>query len=363
MDLGTEKQASRWESAKHEGTDDSTGGSPYADGRPFARLRMEAEDAGVVFEHGRGPDACDELGAREASVVLHDGVFHLFYDGARADHGWLACLATSTNLRDWTRHGPILDFGAPGRPDFATATSPWFHREAGLWHMFYLGARSASPPPDCVPAPPYLTCKAEAESLGGPWIKRYDVRPVEPVPGSYYGETACPGYLFRHQGKLRMIFSAAAGEIRSDDIVGIERTLGLLTAESPDGPWTVSPGPILPQAEQIENSSLYYEPANDTWFLFTNHVGLADGVEYTDAIWVYWSRDPTRWDPACKAVVMDGSNCSWSRRCIGMPSVVPVGQRLALFYDAPGGHSIGHMRRDIGLAWLDLPLRPPETEY
>ena len=58
-------------------------------------------------------------------------------------------------------------------------------------------------------------------------------------------------------------------------------------------------------------------------------------------------------------MVLDGVNCTWSSRCIGMPSVVKVGKRRALFYDAPGGGSISHMRRDIGLAWLALPLQPP----
>lgn len=333
--------------------------STYPDGRPVARLRMEADDAGVVFRHGSGPDGCDELGAREASVVVDDGVYHLFYDGAKAGVGWLACLATSTDLVSWERHGPVLDLGAAGRPDSATATSPWFYREGERWHMFYLGARATSPKPDCVPAPPYLTCKAEARHLRGPWIKRYDIRAVDPVAGTYYGETACPGFLFRHRGGLRMFFSAAKGEIFDSGEVRLERTLGLLSADSPDGPWTVSAEPILPSSEQIENSSLYFEPENKLWFLFTNHIGLAEGTEYTDAIWVYWSRDPERWDPDCKAVVLDGGNCAWSSRCIGMPSVVKVGPRLALFYDAAGGASIGHMHRDIGLAWLELPLRPP----
>ena len=40
---------------------------------------------------------------------------------------------------------------------------------------------------------------------------------------------------------------------------------------------------------------------------------------------------------------------------------VPVtdGDRVALFYDAPGGTSTSHMKRNIGLAWLTLPLLPP----
>jgi len=128
----------------------------------------------------------------------------------------------------------------------------------------------------------------------------------------------------------------------------------------PDGPWTVLDAPVLPLEEQIENSSLYHEESNGWWFLFTNHVGI-DGTwdEWTDAIWVYWSRDPTRWKPANRAVVLDGHNCAWSKQCIGMPSAIKVGERLALLYDAPGGERTDHMERDIGLAWLDLPLSPP----
>jgi hypothetical protein len=111
---------------------------------------------------------------------------------------------------------------------------------------------------------------------------------------------------------------------------------------------------------------LSHGEANKTWFLFTNHVGL-DGFEYTDAVWVYWSKDLDRWDPAYKAVVLDRSNCSWSKHIIGLPSVVRVRDRLALFYDGnaeakmPGGVK-SHMQRDIGLAWLRLPLTPPEQE-
>jgi hypothetical protein len=35
--------------------------------------------------------------------------------------------------------------------------------------------------------------------------------------------------------------------------------------------------------------------------------------------------------------------------------------RLAIFYDAPGDNSISHMGRSVGLAWLKLPLSPPEA--
>jgi predicted GH43/DUF377 family glycosyl hydrolase len=134
--------------------------------------------------------------------------------------------------------------------------------------------------------------------------------------------------------------------------------LGIARTKDLDGPWTVDPQPMVPIEEQIENSTLHYEKAIKTWFLFTNHIGIDRG-EYTDAIWVYWSKDLNKWDPANKAVVLDGQNCTWSKKCIGLPSVVQVGKRLALFYDAPEGNSTSHMRRHIGLAWLDLPLSVP----
>ena len=45
-----------------------------------------------------------------------------------------------------------------------------------------------------------------------------------------------------------------------------------------------------------------------------------------------------------------------------MPSVVRVDQRLALFFDASATSLDNNMQRDIGLAWLQLPLVPPSQE-
>jgi len=105
---------------------------------------------------------------------------------------------------------------------------------------------------------------------------------------------------------------------------------------------------------------LTYDAKTKTWFLFTNHVGLKNGLEYTDAVWVYWTKDLERWSADRKAVVLDGANCAWSKEIIGLPSVVKVGNRLALFYDGYAGEeyhrSIESHAAGCGLAWLDLPL-------
>jgi len=139
----------------------------------------------------------------------------------------------------------------------------------------------------------------------------------------------------------------------------VKRTICIARTSDLDGAWKIDSLPIVPPEEQIENSSVYYEESNRTWFLFTNHIGYDSHGEYTDAIWVYWSKDPEKWNPDHKAIVLDGTNCRWSNRCIGMPAVIRYQNRLALLYDAPGENSYSHMRRSIGLAFLRLPLVAP----
>ncbi len=318
----------------------------YPDGRPSAIWRLEAKDQGVVLKHGGGPNQCDLLGARDVWVYESDGRYYMHYDGA-GPKGWLACLATSKDLVNWTLKGPILDFGAPGQEDSASASYGVTYFDGQTWHLFYLGTPHSSGGQDKIPSFPYLTMKAKASSPAGPWIKQPEVIPFRTKPGTYYQDTASPGQVIRHGDEYLMFFSAS-----------MKRTLGIARTKDLNGPWAVDPRPIVPPEEQVENSSLYWEPSNQTWFLFTNHIGL-DGGEYTDAVWVYWSKDLNRWDAKHKAVVLDGSNCPWSKKCIGLPSVVQVGRRLAILYDAPGGDSQSHMHRDVGLAWLELPLNPP----
>ena len=127
-----------------------------------------------------------------------------------------------------------------------------------------------------------------------------------------------------------------------------------LKVEALHGTWTIDPKPIVPPSEQVENSSLYFEKANSTWFLFTNHIGIDDGGEYTEAIWVYWTKNLNHWDPARDAIVLDGKYSRWSKRCIGLPSVAV---KVVLgFWQAVGtavdrhvlGIAVGHSKRRLG---------------
>lgn len=331
----------------------------YLDGRPSSVYRLDATDQGVVLRHGDGPAGADAHGARDPWVFRSGDAFYMHYDAA-GPAGWLAALATSRDGVRFEKKGPVLELGRPGEGDSASASYGTTYFDSRAWHMFYLGTPNVTPPPDRIPAFPYLTMKARAEAPEGPWTKQPDVVPFRPKPDSYYSDTASPGQIVRHGDGYLQFFSAAAR--RPDG--GTARTLGIARTRDLDGPWTIDPAPILPPEEQVENASLYFQEATGTWFLFTNHVGVRDGVEFTDAIWVYWTQDVERWTPRNKAVVLDGRNAAWSKTVIGLPSVVRIGDRLAIYYDGlsgqdAGGEPYGHMRRDIGLAWLDLPIAPP----
>jgi len=330
----------------------------YPDGRPAATLRMDAVDSGPIIRHGSGPDRCDYMGAREAICFQAGDTYYLHYDGA-GPKGWLACLATSKDLRHWDLKGPVLDFGAPGDRDAKSASSPWTIFDGEWWHMFYLGAIRTSPYPDLIPSPPYFTMKARSKRPDGPWIKQKDVIPFLPKPESYYSDEACPGQIVKHGNEYLMFFSAAKNFAPKGQQPLFKRTLSIARTRNLDGAWQVDPEPIVPLDHQIENSALCFEPSNQTWFLFTNHIGMdANRQEFTESIWVYWSKDLNKWDPEKRAVVLDHTNCHWNVRCMGMPSVVKTSKGLALFYDAPASDT-KNMKRDVGLAWLSLPLKPP----
>jgi hypothetical protein len=95
--------------------------SQYEDGRPEARMRMEASDQGVVLRHGGGPKDCDRYGARDVWVFESNGVWYMHYDAA-GPAGWLTALATSDDLVNWRKQGAVLKLGRPGEDDSASAS-------------------------------------------------------------------------------------------------------------------------------------------------------------------------------------------------------------------------------------------------
>jgi predicted GH43/DUF377 family glycosyl hydrolase len=327
----------------------------YPDGRPAATYRLDAVDSGIVIRYGAGPDSCDLFGAGNCRVLKHDSLYYLFYDGAGLK-GENICQAVSADLKQWTLKGAVLKPGKPGRLDAAGVMQGTVFPVEKKWHMFYLGTPTATE--ENIPEYPFYLLKAESYSAGGPWKKRYNVTPLRSHHGNYFSGHAGPGQIIQFNKEYLMFFSASSN-------YPLKRTLGIARTTNLDSSWTAGEKPVLPPEEQVENASLYYQKENETWFLFTTHYGLKGEMEYTDAIWVYWTRDLEKWDPANKAVVLDSINCSWAKGITASPSVVQYENRLALFYDgieSPGvkDYPERFRKRSIGLAWLHLPLSPPE---
>ena len=321
----------------------------YADGRPYPSYRLNAVDQGMFLKYGEGPNQCDTMNAREAMINCVDGTYYLFYDGVGAK-GWVACLAESRDMKTWERKGPLLEFG-PGLSDSAAACSPWIIKdEKNLWHMFYLGTPNTTGGDYKIPIAPYLAMRATSTSPAGPWTKRYDPVPFSTKEGTYYSMSAYPGHVIKQGSEYMMFFGAADAKVR--------RTISIARTKDLNGEWTLDPTPALPVTENLENTSMYFEPTSNTWFMFVNHIGN----ECPDAVWVYWTNDINHWNPACKAIVLDGANCTWSKKNIGMPTVVTVGDKLYVFYDGAGGDSTNEMYRSIGKATLQLPLKVLDPE-
>lgn len=336
-------------------TTEPTPSSYYDDARPRPTQRLLVRDQGIVLPYGTGPLDCDYLGARDVWVFGHDGKFYMHYDGA-GPKGWLACLAVSDNLTDWKPLGPVLNFGPPGSVDCGSASYGTTYYDGARWHMFYLGTPNVSEAPYFVPAFPYQTLKATAGSPMGPWTKAPGLRPWITAPGTLCESSASPGQILRlPNGEYVQYIAASTGGFGGRTV---QRTLAIVRTRDLDGEWTLDPEPILPLTEQIENSTLYFEESTGLWYLFTNHVGRRKGFESCDAIWVYWSRDPEKWDANNKAIALDYEHGTVSKDTIGLPSVIRHGDRLALFYDAPDEPAtdrlLCHMRRHICLAWIDL---------
>ncbi len=91
-----------------------------------------------------GPSSFDATACMNPSVVVHDGLYWLFYAGGDAQGQRRICLATAPfgHPYDWTRHGPVLEPGEPGAFDEWWCVLPSVHRVNGRWHLYYTGRHS-----------------------------------------------------------------------------------------------------------------------------------------------------------------------------------------------------------------------------
>ncbi|GGD46735.1 hypothetical protein [Paenibacillus nasutitermitis] len=322
---------------------------------PLRRYEPDYIHPTPVLEHG---DRMDSNGAREIFLFEHEGLFYMHYDG-NGEKSWSCCQAVSKDLIHWEKRGEQLEPGLAGEVDHGGACyGPTFCFE-GKWYLYYVSVENTSGAPFYIPALPYRTGLAVADQPEGPWTKvSTDLFTLGGV-GSWNEGCICAPYIIHQDGKYLAFYSAST---TGPDYY---RTIGLAVSDSPSGPWELSPEPLLPLEEQLENASLYFEPACALWFMFVNHVGRDEkGQEFTEAVWVYWSPSLSEWNAEDKAVVLDASNIPWVTQAVGLPSCLIADGKLWLGFDAckepVNAINRGNAHRDLGMARFDLPLRPPE---
>lgn len=315
------------------------------------------------------------------------GWYYLFYDGAKPGKTptsyWTICCARSLDLLNWEKVGPSIFASAITHPesnkdtykDFCGVCSPWDFYADGKWHRFYLGADACNE--EGVPSPHYYTLYAQGDTLEGPWKKRCEEEggnkhicfPTSPE-GAWDDLTVSPGEVLinpkwekdkENQKKYLMIYSGSCGKgtVVGKRSLGIARTNDLTIADDYDKEtgnfWEKDKNPIIPPEHDVENSTVYFEEETGTYYVFTNHIY---GNAYTDAVWVYWTKDLDCWDPENKALVFDGTMGNWANGAIGFPSVIKKDNKtLYMFYDAVNGDGVGHLDRHIGVCEIALPIK------
>jgi predicted GH43/DUF377 family glycosyl hydrolase len=108
-----------------------------------SRIGLATSTDGIHFEREARPvlvpeEPYERLGCEDPRVSRIDGTYYLTYTGFDGTNASL-CLATSTDLHDWTKHGPLF-------PDFNTwanlpygADKPW--SKAGVIYPQPIGGR------------------------------------------------------------------------------------------------------------------------------------------------------------------------------------------------------------------------------
>ncbi|MEP6630570.1 MAG: glycoside hydrolase family 130 protein [Lapillicoccus sp.] len=106
-----------------------------------SHIGMARSDDGYAFRREPDPvispsEDYDRFGVEDPRVTAVDGTYYLTYSGWDRRHSRL-CLATSTDLRSWTKHGPVLGefdtFQPQGRePDGVGCPGPPWSKAGGI---------------------------------------------------------------------------------------------------------------------------------------------------------------------------------------------------------------------------------------
>ena len=125
--------------------------STTAHGDAPALLRVSFANAAVPTLPPNRSSAFDSAVCMNPNIVKAGNQWRLFYAGADANYTHRIALATApvegpTPMHaKWTRHGVVVDVGAPGSFNSIWSVLPLVHRFGDTWHLYFTGRSTACP--------------------------------------------------------------------------------------------------------------------------------------------------------------------------------------------------------------------------
>jgi hypothetical protein len=113
-----------------------------ADGVRWAR---EPGDAGRGAVLGLGPAGSPDAQAASQPFVLRTGDAYRMWYEAFDGHAWRIATARSADGRSWTREGVVLEPGGPDAHDELGARNPFVVKRRSRWELWYQGRSRATP--------------------------------------------------------------------------------------------------------------------------------------------------------------------------------------------------------------------------
>ncbi len=175
---------------------------------------------GVSLDIG-GAQGYDDYHVISPRILKEGGQYKMWYSGSDGPH-YRILYANSTDGISWTKHGMVLDIGAPGGSDDTHVAYHWVLKEGSTYKMWYSGLDEYTPHGGI-----YRIFYATS-SDGISWTKHGVVLDADPPGGPGYPLTHTP-CIRNEGGTYRMWYSGR-------DQAGTWR---ILYATSPDGvSWT-----------------------------------------------------------------------------------------------------------------------------
>lgn len=209
---------------------------------------------GTCFAPAQG-EAWDDYTTWTGSVVKgDDGLWHLFYTGARkSEEGLYQRIghATATDLHSWKRVGSglCLDLEGPNAMHYEASflkgfwhdramRDPWVMRDpAGGWMMYFTARVTGEAEPNAGGAIGFAT---------SPDLRNWTLQP--PVFSGGYGQLEVP-QVFEKNGRWYCLFCTSAEhfskEIAETTPGGPVTGTHYLIGDGPRGPWRIAPGAFL----------------------------------------------------------------------------------------------------------------------